>query len=85
MISGSHLNAAAGEAVSVTLLGGVTVSGEIAWSENEAFGVGFYRKLGEATVKYFLLGNLEHARHNTPSDRFGRDLPPMRPDPDLTD
>ena len=85
MISGSCIDAAAGDTVSVTLLEGVTVAGEIAWTDKEEIGVGFYRKLGEATVKYFLLGTLEHTRNDTPSDQFGRGLPPMRPDPSLAD
>ncbi|MBX7481924.1 PilZ domain-containing protein [Qipengyuania qiaonensis] len=85
MISGGGAHPATGNAVTVTLLEGVAVSGEIAWVDGDEIGVRFHRKLGEATVKYFLLNTIKYTHDEGPSDRFGRGLPPMRPDPGLTD
>lgn len=85
MISGGGENAETGKTVTVTLLEGVAVAGRIVWVDGNEIGISFHRKLGEATVKYFLLNTIAYSHEEAPSDRFGRDLPPMRPDPSLTD
>ncbi len=71
--------------MTVTLLEGVAVEGEVMWAEGEEIGIGFARPIGEATVKYFMLGTLQHARDEIPVDQFGRGFPPMRPDRGLAD
>ncbi|HAG36940.1 MAG TPA: hypothetical protein DCL34_09035, partial [Erythrobacter sp.] len=57
-ITGTRVNAQVGEAVTVTLLEGVAVEGEVMWAEGEEIGIRFARPIGEATVKYFMLGTL---------------------------
>ena len=84
-ITGTRVNAEVGEAVTVTLLEGVAVEGEVMWAEGEEIGIGFARPIGEATVKYFMLGTLQHARDEIPVDQFGRGFPPMRPDRGMAD
>ena len=68
----------AGTKAEVTLLEGVTVSGEVVWSADGKFGVGFYRPLSDVTLRYFTLGTLDHrSQDGGMTDRFGRGLPPM--------
>lgn len=66
-----------GETVEVTLLQGVSVPGTIAWRDQGEFGVHFQRKLGEATVRYFRLGDWGIAVSEQPKDSFGRPMPPL--------
>jgi hypothetical protein len=83
MIEGDCVTATAGRKISVTLLEGFTVIGEIMWKNGDRMGVGFYQELVDATLKYFQLRSIEHEEHQSPADRFGRELPPMRRQPDL--
>jgi hypothetical protein len=83
MIEGNYASATKGRKISVTLLEGVIAVGEIVWTNGNRFGVGFYQKLGEATVRYFQLVHLQHESDQPPADRFGRDMPPLRHDPDF--
>ena len=67
-----------GSKVEITLLEGVTVSGEVAWATDGSFGVTFSRPLSEVTIRYFKLAQIDFPtgrEHLT--DQFGRGLPPM--------
>lgn len=69
-----------GEKVEITLLQGVTVPGIVAWRDEGEFGVRFERALGEATVRYFRLGDWCATPQGQPIDGFGRTLPPLATD-----
>lgn len=66
-----------GDAVEVTLLQGVVVTGVVKWTQDDVLGVIFDRPVGTATVRYFEVGRLPETESYRPTDRFGRAMPPL--------
>ena len=78
MIDGCSVEAESGQKVEVTLIEGIVAHGEIVWAKGERIGVTFYHPVDEVAVKYFQLDDLVEGDCKPPTDRFGRDMQPMR-------
>ncbi|QPC98944.1 PilZ domain-containing protein [Qipengyuania soli] len=67
----------AGDAIEITFIDGVSVSGRVVWEESGTVGVQFEQPIIEAIVRFFGLSPAGSIRDEAPKDGFGRHLPPM--------
>lgn len=67
----------AGDAIELTFIDGISMTGIVAWEDCGTVGVQFERPIVDAMVRFFALSPVGAIQTETTRDSFGRILPPL--------